>query len=147
MFAHLLPVFAAMDGVSSSDGKTSSNGIAEYPDEEPTDKELGDWLDDVSPPIRARFGALLRGETPVHLKQFEGGADDLTGFTLLPDSTANMRPDQIQTHNRKVREAMAAKQNRAELLAQGLRDHKNQLAELLKVSLRPRAELKLNALL
>ena len=36
MFANLLPVFAAMDGVGSPDGKTSSNGIAEYPDEEPT---------------------------------------------------------------------------------------------------------------
>ena len=113
MFAHLLPVFAAMDGVSSNDGKTSSNGIAEYPDEEPTDKELGDWLDAVSPLIRARFGALLRGETPVHLKQFEGGADDLTDYTLLPTNTTGMRPDQIQTHNRKVREATAAKDSRA----------------------------------
>ena len=77
MFANLLPVFAAMDGVGSPDGKTSSNGIAEYPDEEPTDKELSDWLDEVSPPIRARFGALLRGETPPstsNYKQFEEGA-------------------------------------------------------------------------
>ena len=37
MFANMLPVFAAMDGVNVSDGKTA-NGIAEYPDEEPTDK-------------------------------------------------------------------------------------------------------------
>ena len=87
MFAHLLPVFAAMDGAGSPDGRTSINGIAEYPDEEPTDKELSDWLDEVSPPIRARFGALLRGETPVHLKQYEGGADDLSEYTLIPAGT------------------------------------------------------------
>ena len=35
MFANLLPVFAAMDGVNESGGKTN-NGIAEYPDEDTT---------------------------------------------------------------------------------------------------------------
>ena len=58
-----------------------------------------------------------------------------------------MRPDQIQAHNRKVRVERAARDSRAALLEQGLRDHKNQLAELLTVALRPRAELKLNKLL
>ena len=121
MIGNLWPVFAAMDGVASTDGTTRKDGIDEFPDESPTDKQMSDWLDAVDPFITSRFGAALRDETPSHLKQY-AGVDDLTGFTILPDTVTGMRPDQIQSHNYKVRQAMAAKQLKRDALAEGLRD-------------------------
>ena len=146
MFGNLLPVFAAMDGVQTADGKQRQNGIDEFPDENPTDKQMADWLDANEPVITSAYGAALRGEVPIHLKQFTVD-DDLTGFTELPSTTQGMRADQIQTHNWKVRKARTDKARNATALADGLRDHKNQLAQVLTVSLRPRAELRLKRLL
>ena len=102
MFANFLPVLVAMDAAAPKNGPAHASGMEDFPDEEPTDKALGDWLDSVSPSIKVTFGAVLRGDTPGHLKHLQGGADDLTGFTVLPAGTANMRPDQIMAHNRKV---------------------------------------------
>ena len=51
MFNNLLPVFAAMDGVQTADGKQRQNGIDEFPDENPTDKQMADWLDANEPII------------------------------------------------------------------------------------------------
>ena len=51
------------------------------------------------------------------------------------------------SHNRKVEEAIAAKASRARLLREGLRDHKDSLAQWLKASLRANAQLRLDGLL
>ena len=135
-----------MDGVQTADGKQRQNGIDEFPDENPTDKQMADWLDANEPIITSAYGAALRGEVPIHLKLFTVD-DDLTGYTELPSGTQGMRADQIQTHNMRVRKARADKARNATALADGLRDHKNQLAQVLTVSLRPRAELRLKRLL
>ena len=49
MIGNLWPVFAAMDGVAATDGTTRKDGIDEFPDESPTDKQMSDWLDAVDP--------------------------------------------------------------------------------------------------
>ena len=50
-------------------------------------------------------------------------------------------------HNRKVQEAVAAKDSRAEQLKMGLREDKDQLSQVLVRSLRPKASLRLDELL
>ena len=75
----LLSVFAA---TSAAGNPAGSNGGAdgselEFPGEQPTDKELSDWLDAVGPGIRRIYGAALRGDTPSHLVKLQHGADDL----------------------------------------------------------------------
>ena len=84
MFMNFMPMFAATDAATSeSHGTAKGSGLTEFPGEEPTDKEVSDWLDLNLPILRQVYGALLRGETPSHLKQFQGGADDLTGYTAI----------------------------------------------------------------
>ena len=63
----LLSAFAATDAPTSDRTKRSNGLSTDFPGEEPSAKELGDWLDENGPPLRTTFGALLRGETPTHL--------------------------------------------------------------------------------
>ena len=87
--ANLLSVFAATAAAGDTkDGANGAGATTEFPGEQPSDKELADWLDAVGPMIRQRFGAVLRGHTPAHLVELEHGPDDLTGYTRL---TANPR--------------------------------------------------------
>ena len=51
MLGNLMPVFAAMDGIQATNGKQRQNGLDEFPDENPTDKELTDWLDANEPVV------------------------------------------------------------------------------------------------
>jgi hypothetical protein len=140
----MLPIFSATSVAALNANDLTST---EFPAEFPTDKELADWLDVILPSLRAQYGAVMRGQTPAHLVQFENGADDLTGFTVLADGTAGMHAGQVQQHNRRVTEATAARDSRAASLAQGLRDIKDQLAQVLVASLRPNAPLRLKRLL
>ena len=57
-----------------------------------------------------------------------------------------MTAGQVKAHNRKVDEAEAAKNQRAAELAQGLREHKDQFAQLLESVMRRRAGLRLERL-
>ena len=80
MFSSLLPIFAAVGDATAASSGPRTNALPEFPGEYPTDKELSDYLDNVLPVLRTVYGAILRGQTPAHLTQFESGADDLTGF-------------------------------------------------------------------
>jgi hypothetical protein len=142
MLGNFFPVMAAMDAPAKDDGQTrTSNGLYEFPGEQPTDKEISDWLDDTLPLLRQQFGALMRGETPARLQHLRHGADDLTGFTPVSTTTlpAGMNLGQAMAHNRKVQEAVAAKASRAEQLKMGLREDKDQLSQVLVRALRPGA--------
>ena len=77
MIGNLWPVFAAMDGVAATDGTTRKDGIDEFPDESPTDKQMSDWLDAVDPYIASKFGAALRLEVP--LRWYTHGPRDVRG--------------------------------------------------------------------
>ena len=82
MLMNFMPMFAATDAAApTGNGSTKSSGLTEFPGEEPTDKEISDWLELNLPILRQVYGALMRGETPSHLKQYQGGADDLVGTT------------------------------------------------------------------
>ena len=71
-----LPLFLTACAATPTDVPTSgrpkrSDGLTDFPGEEPSEKELGDWLDENDPPLRTNFGALMRGETPTNLVQYE----------------------------------------------------------------------------
>ena len=58
----LLPVFAATDAASTS---VERNGrFTEFPDEEPTVKQMSDWLDVNLPVITKAHGEMMRGALP-----------------------------------------------------------------------------------
>ena len=91
------------------------------------------------------YGAALRGDVPAHLVKLKHGADDLTDFTRLTvgaPSAAGMSAGQVARHNRQVAQEEAAKRQRAAELAQGLREHKDSLAQLLETMMRKRAGLR-----
>jgi hypothetical protein len=121
--------------------------IAVFPGEYPTDKDLTDWLEVVLPALRLSYGAIMRGSTPSHLVHLEHGADDLSGYTVLPADAQGLNAAQIQQHNRRVVEATAARDARAATLLTGLREHKDQLAQVMIAALRPKAPLRLERLL
>ena len=55
----LLPVFAATDAASAT---AERNGrFSELPDEEPTVKQMSDWLDVNLPVITKTHGEMMRG--------------------------------------------------------------------------------------
>ena len=84
-----LSVFAATSAAGNTSSKDGADGTdeLEFPGEQPTDKELSDWLDAVGPAIRRIYGAALRGDTPSHLVKLQHGADDLTDFTRVAAGT------------------------------------------------------------
>ena len=70
----LLSAFSATDA-PTSDRSKRTNGLTDFPSEEPSERELYDWLKENRPTMMTLFGAYLRGETPPHLIQYER-ADD-----------------------------------------------------------------------
>ena len=141
----LLSVFAATSaaGNPSNSNNNADGSDLEFPGEQPTDKQLSDWLDAIGPGIRRLYGAALRGDTPSHLIKLRHGADDLTGFTRVQAGTpaaAGMTANQIVKYNRNVAQAEADKVARAAELTQGLREHKDTLAQYLETKLRKRGQ-------
>ena len=143
----MLSVFAATSaagnpasGINGADGDDS-----EFPGEQPTDKEMSDWLDAVGPNIRRVYGAALRGDTPYHLVKLKHGADDLLDFTRVTAGTpaaAGMTANQVIKYNRSVATAEAEKAARAAELEQGMREHKDALGQYLETKMRKRAGLR-----
>ena len=89
MFPNLLSVFAATSAAGDTKNSTiGAGGMTEFPGEQPTDKELSDWLDAVGPMIRQQYGAILRGDLPVHLVELQHGADDLSGYVRIAVGSA-----------------------------------------------------------
>ena len=75
----MLPVFAATDAASTS---VERNGrFTEFPDEEPTVKQMNDWLDVNLPVITKTHGEMMRGALPPALIQLKAEADtDLSDY-------------------------------------------------------------------
>ena len=144
----LWPVLAATP--APTDGRDDGEKrIPDFPGEQPTNKELSDWLDAVLPTVRQTHGAVLNGDTPAHLVELTLGPDDLTGYSrITAGSTAagSMTAGQVAAHNRKVAEAEASKAQREAKLKQGLREHKNGLAQWLESVMRRHASLRLQRL-
>ena len=80
----MLPIFSATSVAALNANDLTST---KFPAEFPTDKELADWLDVILPSLRAQYGAVMRGQTPAHLVQFENGAD----VPLFPVEPLGMR--------------------------------------------------------
>ena len=146
-----LQVFAATDATTLGlNGSNAESEFSDFPGEHPSDKDLSDWLDAVLPKLRRAYGALLRGETPQNLLQYEGGADDLTGLVRIDPNAAppsGMNEARVMQHNRHVDVEHAAKASRRRQLENGLRTEKNNLAQTVITMLRRRAPLRLKALL
>ena len=103
----LLPVFAATDAASTS---VERNGrFTEFPDEEPTVKQMSDWLDVNLPVITKAHGEMMRGALPPALIQLKAEADtDLTDYqTVAVDTTTAKTTMDCTRHNKAVRDAVA----------------------------------------
>ena len=62
MFSNLLPVLAATSAAGEVNGKDGASD-ADFPGEQPADKELADWLDAVGPHVKQHYGAVLCAAT------------------------------------------------------------------------------------
>ena len=98
------PVLAAMPAPTDNREDGDRRNL-DFPGEQPSDKELNDWLDAVLPIIRQTYGAILNGDTPSHLIELTLGADDLTGYTRIRANSTEagtMTAGQVAAHNRKI---------------------------------------------
>ena len=96
----LLPVFAATDAAAAS---AERNGkFTEFPDEEPTVKQMNDWLEVNLPVITKSHGELMRGALPPALIQLKAEADaDLTDYVPVAiDTTTAKTTMEGQRHNK-----------------------------------------------
>ena len=135
----LLPVFAATDAASTS---VERNGrFTEFPDEEPTVKQMSDWLDVNLPVITKTHGEMMRGALPPTLIQLKAEADtDLSDYrpVAVDTSTAKTEMD-CRRHNKAVRDAAAKKAAAGETLLSSIRNLKNGVAQDLIEAMSPRA--------
>ena len=76
MLGQFLPVLAATDASGAVNGSSASSAekLTSFPGESPLDQVLRYWLKINLPRMRMKFGALLRGETPLHLLALKAGA-------------------------------------------------------------------------
>ena len=103
----LLPILTALAATDAPSAERSkqTNGLTDFPAEEPSEKELQDWLEDNVTTVRKTHGALLRGETPPSLLKYDQ-QDDLTGIAEIPAPSSAETPEAAsrrQAHNLKVR--------------------------------------------
>ena len=143
----LLPVFAATDAAAAS---AERNGkFTEFPDEEPTVKQMNDWLEVNLPVITKSHGELMRGALPPALIQLKAEADaDLTDYVPVTIDTSTAKTTmEGQRHNKAVRDAIVRKATATETLLSSLRNIKNGVAQDLIEALTPRAPLRLKAML
>ena len=92
---------------------------------------------------------MLRGDLSAQLVKLQHGPEDLSDckrLTVGSNAAGSMTAGQVQAHNRKVAEAEAGKNQRAAELRQGLREHKDQLAQLLESVMHRTAGLRLERL-
>ena len=125
----LLPVFAATDAAAAS---AERNGkFTEFPDEEPTVKQMNDWLEVNLPVITKSHGELMRGALPPALIQLKAEADaDLTDYVpVTVDTTTAKTTMEGQRHNKAVRDAAARKTAATETLLSSLRHMRNGVAQ------------------
>ena len=57
------PVLAAMPAPTDNREDSDRRNL-DFPGEQPSDKDLNDWLDAVLPIVRQTYGAVLNGDTP-----------------------------------------------------------------------------------
>ena len=103
MLGASLPVFAATDGFGGTSDKVRT--VSAFPGEEPSDKELREWLKVNIPILRQTYGAAIRGVTPSHLIKYESGAAVAASFAEIGVGSAaagTMTAAQIMMHNRRV---------------------------------------------
>ena len=88
----LLPVFAATDAAATT---AERNGrFSEFPDEEPTVKQMSDWLDVNLPVITKTHGEMMRGALPPTLIQLKAEADtDLSDYRPVAVDTSTAKTE------------------------------------------------------
>ena len=91
----ILSAFAATDAPGERTKRTF--GCTDFPSEEPSEKELDDWLNENGPVVRQTHGALLRGETPPSLVHLDF-QDDLVA-NCQHCSSATSGPSTAQLRN------------------------------------------------
>ena len=139
---------ADASGVVSNDKSSVGSGLSSiplFPGEEPSEKELSDWLEIVLPALkRAGYSHILRHQTPpayIHLEERDDVPADLSA-----EDKDKMQPLDIAKYERMVNKAKSTNTTREKQLAESLRNLRVQIGSVLETSMLPRAKLRLTAL-
>lgn len=134
--------------LTGSSVATTTASLPKFPSEEPTKKELSEWLD-ASCAILSRtgHGPAIRGETPpgFHQLKFQMAMPDIPA---LPTEERDKLGPVEATKYDLLRAETARKKNAAlEAYESGMREYKNKLAATLDAAMRKTAPLRLNSML
>ena len=139
---------ADTNDLTGSSVATTTAILPKFPSEEPTKKELNEWLD-ASCAILSRtgHGPALRGETPpgFHQLKFQMAMPDITA--LPADERAKLGPVEATKYDILIAETARKKKAATEAYESGMREYHNKLAATLDVAMRKTAPLRLNSML
>ena len=132
-------------GAIGSAVNSSIGSLLSFPCEEPSEKELTDWIDGAKPMLRrAGYGPILRRETPpalLHLKGSEVVPDALT----VEEATAAGAVESAK-HERVRQQLIRTNEQRATQLRESERNVRSQLHGMLETAMLGTARLRLNGL-
>ena len=122
---------------------TAANGLrlAEFPGEEPSEKELFDWIKETMPMLRrAGYGPILRREIPptlLHLTSLEIVPSELT-----PEQITAAGPIDSQKYDRTRLQVIRSNQQRKLQLTECMRGIRTQLHAMIEIAMKDRAPLR-----
>jgi hypothetical protein len=132
-------------GAIGSAVNSSIGTLLPFPCEEPSEKELKDWIDGAKPMLRrAGYGPILRRETPpalLHLK----GSDIVPPALTVEEETAAGAVESAK-HERVRQQLLRTNTLRATQLRESKRNVRSQLHGMLETSMLGTARLRLNSL-
>ena len=134
--------------LTGSSVATTTASLPKFPSEEPTKKELSEWLDASCAMLsRTGHGPAIRGETPpgFHQLKFQMAMPDIPA--LPTDERDKLGPVEATKYDL-LRAETARKKNAAtEAYEAGMREYNNKLAATLDVAMRKTAPLRLSSML
>ena len=119
--------------------------LTQWPGEEPTSKDVTDFIEENEPLLRAQYAADLCGRTPAHLMHLHE-RHDMTGLRPVTGDEANSIAGQIK-HNSMIAQNAKTNAARDQQLVTALAERSNDIATAISISMRLTAPLRLKRLL
>ena len=126
---------------------TAANGLrlAEFPGEEPSEKELSDWIKETMPMLRrAGYGPILRREIPPTLLHLT--SPEIVPSELTPEQITAAGPIDSQKYDRTRLQVIRSNQQRKLQLTECMRGIRTQLHAMIEIAMKDRAPLRFDAL-
>ena len=119
--------------------------LTQWPGEEPTSKEVHDFVEKNEPLLRAQVAVDLCGRTPAGLMHLEDRFVDMTGVARVTGTYAETL--QGQKYNAMISQQERTNTARASQLQAALAERSNDIATAISISMRISAPLRLKRLL